>query len=142
MYPLTTTSLTCSSPLLQLPVQLYWFHITALKEPGRLLVVVIPIALFNLWCLLTGNIPNNQEKCMFTTHLSVPALHSGVSGTTTCPEDGINRKDKVQRDLRGGEQLPYMRDYLVTQVKVMGNLYFPNKRCTVKVNGINFEGWR
>ena len=66
----------------------------------------------------------------------------GVSGTTNCPEDGINRKDKVQRDLRGGEQLPYMRDYLVTQVKVMGNLYFPNKRCTVKVNGINFEGWR
>lgn len=65
-----------------------------------------------------------------------------VTGTTTCPEDVSNRKDKVQRDLRGGEQLPYTCDCLVTQVKVKGNVYSPNKRCTVKVNIINFKGWR
>ena len=66
-----------------MPVQLYRCHITGLKEPGGLLVVVIPLVLFNLWHFLTGNIPNNQEKCMFATHLSVPTLHSGVSDTTT-----------------------------------------------------------
>ena len=32
-----------------------------------------------------------------------------------------------------------MLDYLVTQVKVKGNLYSPNKRGTVKVNNVNFK---
>ena len=84
----------------------------------------------------------NMSRVLPTGRFSSATREGGrVTGTTTCPEDVINRKDKVQRDLRGGEQLLYMRDYLVTQVKVKGNLYSPNKRCTIKVNNVNFKGW-
>ena len=84
-----------------------------------------------------------MSRVLPTGHFSSATREDGrVTGITTCPEDVSNRKDKVQRDLGGSEQLPYTCECLVTQVKMQGNVYSPNKRCTVKVNSINFKGWR